>query len=261
MICYVGKNAIDLCKIYKPDCIICNLDDIGVDTWRPSLKKYAIENNIKIVSLEDVYPVKNLVFVSVEFDKLINPKLFASKKLINVHYSLLPKYRGCLTSIWPILNGETKSGVTIHLIDDGIDTGPILDQIEFDIDINDTARDLYFKYMNTSKDITIDLNSSSESILQPILGTSYYSSRSLDLMNIKIDLNKTSFEIHNQIRAFIFPEYQLPTLFGRKITSSILTNEFIGRNKREIEDKMIISGMDGYKIELTFKNNDDNLTR
>jgi methionyl-tRNA formyltransferase len=51
------------------------------------------------------------------------------------------------TSAWPILNGEDETGVTLHEIDEGIDTGNIIDQISFPITEDDTARDLYFKYL------------------------------------------------------------------------------------------------------------------
>ena len=47
---------------------------------------------------------------------------------INIHYSLLPHYRGGSPLLWQVVNGETRGGVTIHYIDTGIDTGPILCQ-------------------------------------------------------------------------------------------------------------------------------------
>ena len=56
------------------------------------------------------------------------------------------KRQGTYTSVTPILNGDMYSGVTLHEIDKGIDTGDIIAQIKFEIGINDTARDLYFKY-------------------------------------------------------------------------------------------------------------------
>ena len=52
-----------------------------------------------------------------------------------------------LVSIFPILNGESTSGTTLHLIDHGIDTGDVITHNEFQIDLQDTCRDLYFKYL------------------------------------------------------------------------------------------------------------------
>jgi len=263
-ICIAGKNqiAVNALRFFiekkiisKEDLLVClNKTDMGKDSWQPSLKLFAEKNDIKIVTLDELYPIENLIFISLEFDKIIHPQKFCSKKLYNNHFSLLPAYKGMYTSAIPILNGEKFSGVTLHLIDDGIDTGDIIDQEKFEIGINDTARDLYFKYLKYGekifkKNIFKILDGNINPFRQSALGSSYYSKYSIDFNNIKIDFNKTSFEIHNQIRAFIFEEYQLPEVLGKKVKKSILTNEKIDRNYRNIsENKIILSGIDGFKI-------------
>lgn len=63
---------------------------------------------------------------------------------INYHPSLLPKYRGGSAINWAIINGEKETGVTIHYIDEGIDTGDIILQENVKIDDNDTVVSLYF---------------------------------------------------------------------------------------------------------------------
>lgn len=63
---------------------------------------------------------------------------------INYHPSLLPKYRGGTAMNWAIINGETETGVTIHQIDEGVDSGPILLQEKVAIDPDDTVKSLYF---------------------------------------------------------------------------------------------------------------------
>ncbi len=63
---------------------------------------------------------------------------------INYHPSLLPKYRGGSAINWAIINGETETGVTIHAIDAGVDTGPILLQEKVSIDPDDTVKSVYF---------------------------------------------------------------------------------------------------------------------
>ena len=149
MICVAGKNsiAVNIASYIMPSCVVLNKDDAGVDTWQPSLGKWAKNSDTKITSIDSLYDDTHLIFISAEYDALINPELFKpTAKLFNIHFSDLPKYRGAHTSIHPILNGEMFGGVTIHYIDNGIDTGPIIAQKTFVIDINDTARDLYFKY-------------------------------------------------------------------------------------------------------------------
>ena len=64
---------------------------------------------------------------------------------INVHASLLPKYRGAAPIQWAILDGEKKTGVTIMQMDEGLDTGNILKQIECPIDPKETGESLFEK--------------------------------------------------------------------------------------------------------------------
>ncbi|SMB89170.1 methionyl-tRNA formyltransferase [Thermanaeromonas toyohensis ToBE] len=63
---------------------------------------------------------------------------------INFHPSLLPKYRGGSAMNWAIINGETETGITIHQIDEGVDSGPIILQEKVPIDPDDSVKTLYF---------------------------------------------------------------------------------------------------------------------
>jgi len=160
---------------------------------------------------------------------------FSSKRLFNIHFSLLHKYKGMYTSAWHLLNGEHASGVTLHVIDHGIDTGNIVDQIEFDIDYDDNCRDLYFKFIKHGIDlfkrnIISIMHGDYDEERQGFMGSSYYSRTSIDFSNLVVDLNKTAFEIRNQIRAFNFKEYQVPVVYGHEIMSAeILDSSSIER--------------------------------
>lgn len=137
---------------------------------------------------------------------------------MNIHFSLLPAYKGCYTSIWPILNGETKSGVTLHLIDDGIDTGDILDQAEVTITPEMTARDLYEKYMDSGRDlITRNLQRIYKDQFehrrsQSAAESTYYSRKSLLEIGNQLKTRATARQIQNQTRALFFTEYQTAML-------------------------------------------------
>lgn len=269
MICIAGKNDIAvnssryLLNEYGIDprelVILPNDDDKGYDSWQKSLKKFALDNDLRIVELEDLYPEEDLLFISLEFNRIINIDKFNSKRLFNIHFSLLPKYKGMYTSVTPILNGDMSSGVTLHKIDKGIDTGDIIAQIEFEIDINDTARDLYFKYNQYGfqlfkENIDSLIKNSFISRQQSKLGSTYWGKNTIDFSRIEIDFNKSSFEIHNQIRAFIFKEYQLPIIDGFRIEKSVLTDQRTGRASRIIDkgEYFEITGIDGYII-LAYK--------
>lgn len=270
IICIAGKNqiAVNACDYLlnqlgydRNKVTLCpNQSATGEDNWQPSLKKYATENNLNVVHLRDLFDVDDLLFISLEYDKIIKSQRFKTNKLFNIHFSRLPSYKGMYTSVHPILKGEKQTGVTLHEIDDGIDTGPIISQRIIDIEINDTARDLYFKYLETGlqlfkENVANLISGGFTSKQQQHTDSSYYAKNSLDLKNITINLNKTSFEIHNQIRAFIFEEYQLPMVHGFLIHKSRLTTDLIERNFFEVKDinTIVLSGIDGYKVILYTK--------
>ncbi len=64
-------------------------------------------------------------------------------KIINIHFSLLPKYRGASPVQHAILNSDTKTGITYYVMDKGMDTGPIIHQIEYNLKMNETSGELY----------------------------------------------------------------------------------------------------------------------
>jgi len=265
-ICIAGKNSIavnslkyliNVLKIKKENIFACvNRNDNGIDSWQPSFLKYCKVENIKIVELDFLYNINDLIFISLEYDRIIKVDKFSSGKLYNIHFSLLPKFKGMYTSVWPIIFGEKESGVTLHKIDCGIDTGDIIDQIKFKISINDTARDVYLKYLKNGyklfvKNIKKLLKGEYKTKPQNVINSTYFSKNTIDFNNIKINLNQTSFQIHNNIRAFIFEEYQLPKINGFYIKRSFLTNEKIERNYfKDLGNFIILSGIDGYKIIL-----------
>lgn len=113
------------------------------------IKKYKIpEINAKSANSEEFrnFILKSnadLIIVGTWSEK-ISKQTFSMPKIgtINIHPSLLPRYRGPNPYMQVIKRGEKKTGVTIHLIDENLDTGPILLQKEIDILPNDTGKEL-----------------------------------------------------------------------------------------------------------------------
>lgn len=89
----------------------------------------------------DVLVSVNYLFL-IESDVINWPK----KMAFNIHGSLLPKYRGRTPHVWSIINNEKETGITAHLIDEGCDTGAIIDQITIPIQPNDTGTEILQKY-------------------------------------------------------------------------------------------------------------------
>jgi methionyl-tRNA formyltransferase len=236
LICIAGKNSIATnalihsIKLFGADkIIVCpNPSDDGVSRWQPSLRRYAHELGIKIVTIDQIYDIKDLIFVSLEYEKIVLPEKFSTKQLFNIHFSKLPSYKGMYTSAWPILNGEDESGITLHQIDRGIDTGEIIDQQIFKLSNKETARSLYFKYLKNGfnlfdKNIEKLVNKKFKLTPQSHHQSSYFSKNSIDYANIKINLNNTAEKISQELRAFTFREFQLPTIENIKVGAHKIT--------------------------------------
>lgn len=237
-ICIGGKNniAVDVCHYLLERfgsnviSVIPTKGDDGKDGFQRSLRKYAKERDIQIHSLEEIYEWDDLIFLSTEFDRIIRPSKFKSNELYNIHFSLLPKYKGCHTAAMPILNGEELTGVTLHLMDSGIDTGDIVEQRKLLIEPNDTCRSLYLKLIglgtktvieNIDRIIAKDYNTYSQSYDN----STYFPRTDIDYANIKIDYNRTAKQIDRQIRAFSFRDFQMPYYEGTPVFYTEITND------------------------------------
>ena len=83
-------------------------------------------------------------FAVVAYGKILSPRMLAIPRLgcVNLHASLLPRYRGAAPVNWALIRGENVTGVTAMLMDEGMDTGPILLQQRVEIGENETAMEL-----------------------------------------------------------------------------------------------------------------------
>lgn len=80
-----------------------------------------------------------------------------TKEAINLHGSLLPKYRGRATAFWVLYHDEEYSGVTAHYMTDEFDGGDIVAQRRFPISDDDTMHDVYMKIVSTGADLARDV--------------------------------------------------------------------------------------------------------
>lgn len=238
-ICIAGKNniAVEVCKYvveHYPHAHIyalTNRNETGKDAWQQSYLKYIkSESSVILSTLEQMYDIEDLIFISVEYDRIICPSQFKTSKLYNIHFSLLPAYKGVYPSVWPILNGEKYAGVTLHMIDQGIDTGDIIAQNRFRIISKETSFSLYTKLIEQGTNLVINkidnlIANRFRVRKQPSAGSTYYSRRSIDYANLSIDLNVTAIQLDRQIRAFYFPAYQMAKVYGYYIIGTRITNE------------------------------------
>lgn len=88
------------------------------------------------------------VLISINYLFLIEQNIIDIPKILafNIHGSLLPKYRGRTPHVWSIINNEKMTGITAHIIDSGCDTGDVLEQVQIEIDANDTGATILKKF-------------------------------------------------------------------------------------------------------------------
>ena len=131
------------------------------------IKNFAVENNIPVLQPEKVNTeefISSLLknrpdyIIVVAFGQILGETFLKIPKqfCINLHSSLLPKYRGAAPINRAILNGDTVSGVTTIIMDKGMDTGDILLTKEIPIELNDDAKSLHDKLAEEGAELVLE---------------------------------------------------------------------------------------------------------
>ncbi len=182
----------------------------------PPVKVKALEYGLPVLqpeSVKDASFAESLktfeadLFVVVAFSILPKAVLAASKfGAVNVHGSLLPKYRGAAPVQWAIANGDAETGVSIFRLDEKMDHGPLLEQRKIPIELQDTASSVLDKMVAPGcealdKALSRIANGETENL--PAQEHEKASpAPKLRKEDGKIDFSKSAIEIHNRIRAF-----------------------------------------------------------
>ena len=179
----------------------------------PPVKVEALKHNIPVFQpksmrdgealkiLETLQPDLNVV---VAYGKILPPEIlyFPKYNSINIHASILPKYRGAAPIQWVILNGEKKTGVTSMQMDDGIDTGDMLLKAELPISPNMTGGELHDALSSLGAQVLSDtLNALKNGDLHPTkqTGESNYAPM-LNKALCPIDFSRAAQDVHNHVR-------------------------------------------------------------
>ncbi len=155
--------------------------------------------------LEELVATNADVFVVVAYGQILSKKILNMPRYgcINVHGSLLPKYRGAAPIQWAIANGESMTGVTTMQMDAGIDTGAMLLKAELEILPEDNTDTLSTKLANLGADLLIDTLSSLDTIKpEPQDDALSCYSPMIGRKDWQLDWSKESITLHNRIRAF-----------------------------------------------------------
>ena len=209
----------------------------------PPVKVVALENNIPVFqpeTLKNGEGVKILeelkpdVVIVVAYGKIL-PKdflQFPEYGCINIHGSILPKYRGAAPIQWSVLNGEEFAGVTSMQMNEGLDTGDILLVEKTAIDPDETSGDLYERLTVLGADVLIKtLVAIEKNELTPLKQDDSQSSyaKMLDKTLSKIDWNLSAEKVHNTIRGLDPWPVALTVFEGKNLKlfrSRVLEGEF-----------------------------------
>jgi methionyl-tRNA formyltransferase len=190
----------------------------GQKLGSPALKVYSQEKKISFIQPENftfdvVEKIKNFnsdVGVVVEYGKLIPKLVFNLPKCrtFNVHFSLLPKYRGAAPVQHALCSGEIETGVTSFYIDEGFDAGDVIIQKRIDIDPQDNAKTLLGKLTCLGVGVmneTIEYFKNGKFIVTPQIGEPSFAP-SFKKGNGLIKWGKSAVDIYNQFRGlYIWP--------------------------------------------------------
>ena len=166
------------------------------------------------------------VIVVAAYGKILPKSVLDSAKYgcINLHGSLLPKYRGASPIQQSVLNGDRETGVTAMQMDVGLDTGDILKVVKTEIGVNETSGELFDRLSHTSK---------------------------IDKSLCPIDFTKPAFEVHNKIRGLNPWPIATTEINGKKIkVHSSLLCEKSGKAGTVISTKPLIVACGEKSVEL-----------
>lgn len=189
----VGRKMV----LTPPDVKVC-AEKLGIPVYQP----------VKLKDSDSYEIIKEFnpdVIVVVAYGQILPENILNIPKYgcINVHGSLLPKYRGAAPIQWSVLNGDKVTGVTTMYMEKGLDTGDILETKEYEIGINDTAGEVFDTLAEMGGKLILDtLEKAEKGQLHPIKQDDSKSSyaKMLDKSMCNIDFSKTNLQVHNQVR-------------------------------------------------------------
>lgn len=232
----------------------------GKKLGMPPVKELALENNLEVYQpikardsefIEKLKGINPDIIVVVAFGQILPKEILDIPKLgcINVHVSLLPKYRGAAPINWVLINGEEKTGVTTMYMDEGLDTGDIILTKEFALDNEINAGELHDKMKEEGSELLVEtlnlikenkaprtVQNHSEHTYAPIM------KKSLG----EINWTKTATEIHNLVRG-VNPWPSAYTNYG-DLVMKVWKTKVLDEQSQKEEGSIIEVSNDGIKV-------------
>ena len=218
----VGVNCLNalLNAGIQVDLVITHGDDPNETVWFGSVAKVCAEKNIPFITpsanelvglIPKIQALAPDYIFSFYYRFMIPQQILACAKIaaLNMHGSLLPKYRGRAPVNWAILHGETETGASLHVMEAKPDAGDIVGQAAVNIDPNETATDVFGKVSQAAVSV---IDSALPSLLKGTVPRrpnelqkgSYFGGRKP--ADGQIHWNQTAKQVHNLVRA-VAPPY------------------------------------------------------
>lgn len=229
------------------------------------VKEVALKHNLKIFqpekasSPEFIAELENLnpdLIVVIAYGQILKKNLLEIPKYgcINVHVSLLPKLRGAAPINWAIINGDKKTGVTIMFMDEGLDTGDIIDVKEFELDNEITAGELHDWMMVEGAELLVKTVRNIESGNYTRTKQNDNESTYAPMMNRNlghVDFSKSAEDIHNLVRGTIpWPGAWCESDYGK---IKIWKTKVINQNSSKTVGEVIKVDKDGILVSCSDK--------
>lgn len=232
------------------------------------VKSCAVSHNIKVYqpekiknsnALEIVNEINPDVIIVVAYGKILPKDILNAAKFgcINVHASLLPKYRGAAPIQWSILNGDDETGVCVMQMDEGIDTGDVLLVKKTPIDINETSAELFDRLSVIGAEAlceALELVESGNAQPTPQPKGDFGYAKMIDRSLCPIDWNKSALEIHNKVRGLQTWPVAVTTVNGvnLKIHKTVLSQVKGSKPGCVVDNnkKLVVSCGDGKCVEI-----------
>ena len=164
------------------------------------VKAAALELGLPVTDkVDDVLDAGAELGVVVAYGRLIKPHVLDRLPMINVHFSLLPRWRGAAPVERAILAGDTETGVDIMQLEEGLDTGPIYAEERLSIGDDETADELRDRLVVAGTRLLLDVLAGPLPEPRPQQGEPTYASK-INPSELEIDWTKPAVEVHRLVR-------------------------------------------------------------
>jgi methionyl-tRNA formyltransferase len=200
--------------------VVTHFDSLGENIWFESVATIARRYDIAVATPDDpntgeftdrISTLRPDFVFSFYYRRMLKPALLSAgaRGALNVHGSLLPKYRGRAPINWAVINGERETGATLHYMVEKPDAGDIVDQQAVPILADDTAQEVFAK-VTVAAEITLNrslprlIDGTAPRIRQDLSLGSYFPGRKPE--DGRIDWSRPAAVIHNLVRG-VAPPY------------------------------------------------------